>query len=203
MFDGQTKFPIYDSIMDKRSKASPLAANLKIWRARRGLSASALARKAELAKSTVSELERGKGNPSLDTLWALATALHISLGALFTGPPSPSEIKVRRLADAPTIAREGQRFIAQLMASWTPSGEVEVSMVSLAPNSKRQSRGNSLGIIEHAICVEGPVEVGPSNTMVLLQKGDMVTFFADQPHSYVTKDSPGGLVVVQQYPFAS
>lgn len=189
--------------MDKRADVSPLPANLKIWRERRGLSSSALARKAALAKSTVSELERGRGNPSLDTLWALATALHISLGALFTGPFNWTEIKVQRLADAPTIARDGQRFVAQLMASWNPAGEVEVSMVSLAPNSRRQSRGNSLGIIEHAICVEGPVEVGPNDTMVLLQKGDMATFLADQPHSYVTKNSPGALVVVQQYPFAS
>lgn len=199
----ESEIPIYNADMDKREGVSPLSANLKIWRERRGLSASALARKAALAKSTVSELERGKGNPSLDTLWALATALHISLGALFTGPSNRTEIKVQRLPDAPTIARDGQRFVARLMASWTPAGEVEVSMVSLAPNSKRQSRGNSRGIIEHAICIEGPVEVGPNNTMVLLQKGDMVTFLADQPHSYVTKDSPGGLVVVQHYPFAS
>ncbi len=167
------------------------------------MSASALAREAGLAKSTVSELERGNGNPSLDTLWALATALNISLGALFAGPSSRNEVKLQRLTDAPVIAHEGENFIAQLMGSWTQAGEIEVSMVSLASNSKRQSRGNSLGIIEHAICIEGQVRVGPTTKMVLLEKGDMVTFFADQPHTYETADTRGTLVVIQQYPFSS
>ena len=43
-------------------------------RERAGMSLAELAR-AGLAKSTLSQLESGTGNPSLETLWALAMAL--------------------------------------------------------------------------------------------------------------------------------
>ena len=38
---------------------------------------SALAARAGVAKSTVSLIERGQGNPSIDTVWALASALGV------------------------------------------------------------------------------------------------------------------------------
>ncbi|RZT60646.1 XRE family transcriptional regulator [Microcella alkaliphila] len=189
--------------MEQRQLLSPLANNLRMWRERRGMSASALAREAGLAKSTVSELERGNGNPSLDTLWALAKTLHVSLGALFMGPVGRSEVELKRLIDAPVIAHDGDKFVAQLMASWRNSGEVEVSIVSLAPNAKRSSRGNSLGVVERAVCLSGLVEVGPDESMTLLEPGDMITFHADQPHIYRARADGGRLLVVQQYPFVN
>jgi len=163
------------------------------------MSVSALSREAGLSKSTVSELEQGNGNPSLDTLWALATTLHVSLGALFMGQAGRGGIELKRLVDAPVIARDAEGFVAQLMASWRNSGEVELSVVSLAPHATRSSRGNSAGVIERAICMSGLVEVGPDNEMALLGPGDMITFRADQPHIYRSRESGGKLLVVQQY----
>jgi transcriptional regulator with XRE-family HTH domain len=167
------------------------------------MSASALARDAGISKSTVSELERGNGNPSLDTLWALAKTLHVSLGALFMSQAGRGEVELKRLIDAPAIAHDGDEFVAQLMASWHNSGEVEVSVVTLAPDAKRSSRGNAPGVVERAICISGLVEVGPDGAMALLEPGDMITFRADQPHIYRSRADGGRLLVVQQYPFAS
>jgi quercetin dioxygenase-like cupin family protein len=98
------------------------------------------------------------------------------------------------------IAREGDAFIAQLMAGWRNSGEVEVSNVSLAPNAHRDSRGNAPGVIERVICVDGLVEVGPDGASVLLEAGDMLTFRADQAHRYHARENGGRLLVIQQYP---
>lgn len=167
------------------------------------MSASALARDAGISKSTVSELERGNGNPSLDTLWALAKTLHVSLGALFMGQTGRGEAELKRVIDAPVIAHDGEEFVAQLLTSWRNSGEVEVSVVTLAPNAVRQSRGNSPGVVERAICMSGLVEVGPDALMTLLEPGDMLTFRADQPHRYRARSDGGRLIVVQQYPTAS
>jgi transcriptional regulator with XRE-family HTH domain len=186
--------------MNESQPSSPLANNIRKWRERRGMSVSALAREAGISKSTVSELERGNGNPSLDTLWALAKTLHVSLGGLFIGQAGVGETEFKRLVEAPVIAREGDAFIAQLMAGWRNSGEVEVSIVTLAPNAHRDSRGNAPGVIERVICVDGLVEVGPDGASVLLEAGDMLTFRADQAHRYHARENGGRLVVIQQYP---
>ena len=46
------------------------------------MSLAELARRAGLAKSTLSQLESGTGNPSLETLWALAMALDVQVSRL-------------------------------------------------------------------------------------------------------------------------
>jgi transcriptional regulator with XRE-family HTH domain len=186
--------------MTESQPSSPLANNIRQWRLRRGMSVSALAREAGISKSTVSELERGNGNPSLDTLWALAKTLNVSLGGLFIGQAGVGETEFKRLIEAPVIARDGNAFVAQLMAGWRNSGEVEVSIVSLAANAKRDSRGNAPGVVERVICIDGVVEVGPDGGAMVLERGDMLTFRADQPHHYHARENGGQLVVVQQYP---
>lgn len=167
------------------------------------MSASALAREAGISKSTVSELERGNGNPSLDTLWALARTLNVSLGSLLADQTNVGDSEFRRLVDAPVIARDGNEYVAQLMAGWHNTGEVELAVVTLAPNALRNSRGNTPGVVERVICVSGLVEVGPEGASRLLEPGDMLTFRADQPHRYHARSEGGRLFVVQQYPTAS
>ena len=50
---------------------SVIAKSLVRERARTGLSRAEVARRAGIAKSTLSQLESGNGNPSLETLWSL------------------------------------------------------------------------------------------------------------------------------------
>lgn len=56
---------------------SVIAKSLVRERARTGLSLAEVARRAGIAKSTLSQLESGNGNPSLETLWSLCVALDI------------------------------------------------------------------------------------------------------------------------------
>ena len=60
---------------------SVIAKSLVRERQRTGLSLAEIARRAGIAKSTLSQLEAGNGNPSLETLWSLCVALDISLCA--------------------------------------------------------------------------------------------------------------------------
>jgi transcriptional regulator with XRE-family HTH domain len=59
-----------------------LASNLKRIRSEKQFSQKALAEKAGVFTNCVSDIENSKGNPSLDTLSALAKALNVSLSDL-------------------------------------------------------------------------------------------------------------------------
>lgn len=189
--------------MDPNQLLSPVSRNLRKWRIRRGLSLSALAREANISKSTVSELERGQGNPSLDTLWSLARALNVTLGAFFVGRPSPSGVSVLRLSEASVIARKGDAFVAQLLANWRGDGDIELSVVTLEAATRHNSRGNTPGVLERAVCVEGIVEVGTEEGTHTLERGDLITFSSDQEHYYKSVEGGAQIVVVQQYPRTS
>src|SRR3954469_9222204 len=59
-----------------------IARSIRRERERAGLSLSELAKRAGLAKSTLSQLEAGTGNPSVETLWALGVALDVPFSRL-------------------------------------------------------------------------------------------------------------------------
>jgi transcriptional regulator with XRE-family HTH domain len=59
--------------------------NLKVMRERAGLSQERLAQLADLDRTEVSLLERGKRMPRLDTIVALARGLDLATGELLNG----------------------------------------------------------------------------------------------------------------------
>ncbi len=59
-----------------------LGATIRRLRLERGISQGRLAVEADVTVKTVGCVERGKGNPRLETLWAIAAALDTTLGEL-------------------------------------------------------------------------------------------------------------------------
>src|SRR5436190_18304750 len=79
-----------------------LAANLRRLRIARHLSLSELARATQMSKATLSGVENGRSNPTVDTLASLAGALRVSLAELLENH-APDDIRVVRAAlSAPT-----------------------------------------------------------------------------------------------------
>src|SRR6266571_2876445 len=76
-----------------------IARSIRRERERVGLSLSELAKQAGIAKSTLSQLESGTGNPSVETLWALGVALGVSFSNLVE-PPRPN-VRVIRAGEGP------------------------------------------------------------------------------------------------------
>jgi transcriptional regulator with XRE-family HTH domain len=72
----------------------PVAARLRAQREARGISLRALAREVGVSASLVSQIENGKANPSVGTLYALVSALELSLDELFATPGSESTAAV-------------------------------------------------------------------------------------------------------------
>src|SRR5271165_3121165 len=87
-----------------RGAALSIGRNLRRWRMTREMTLSALAEQAGVAKSTVSLIERGQGNPSIDTVWALAAALGVPFASLFHDEPPADDVTVVRADDESLIA---------------------------------------------------------------------------------------------------
>jgi len=93
----------YLDAMSQPRKLSELDARLYSWamkqfgrrlrefRKSKGLSQADLARLAKIHPMQVGKYERGEGYPALETLVAIAKALHVSLDALLTGEEEPSK----------------------------------------------------------------------------------------------------------------
>ncbi|WP_159079688.1 helix-turn-helix domain-containing protein, partial [Klebsiella aerogenes] len=94
---------------------SVIAKSLVRERLRTGLSLAEIARRAGIAKSTLSQLESGNGNPSLETLWALCVALDIPFARLLE-PQQPVTQVIRRGEGTKVVAGQAN-YEAILLAA--------------------------------------------------------------------------------------
>src|ERR1700692_2472810 len=72
-----------------------IAANLHRLRLTRRLSLAALAARADVAKATLANLEQGRGNPTIETLWSLALGLGVAFSDLLEDQRETTTVVVR------------------------------------------------------------------------------------------------------------
>lgn len=173
--------------------------NLKRLRADRTLSLSDLARGSGVAKATLSALEGGRGNPTLETLSALAAALQVPMGDLITAA-DPEPVTVVRSDEGTDIP--GTANDLRLIARFTPGGTVEVYEAVWPKRSTRNAGGHGPGTREHVFVTRGGLKVGPVGREVGLSGGDYATFAADDPHLYEARAGTRALLLMQWAPGA-
>lgn len=71
---------------------SSVAKNLKAQRKRAGMSIGTLAEKTGLSKAAISQIEQGRGNPTVSTIDKLAGALHVPYSALLAPGAGEPEV---------------------------------------------------------------------------------------------------------------
>ncbi|MBE7638225.1 helix-turn-helix domain-containing protein [Sneathiella sp. P13V-1] len=168
-------------------------------RKRAKLSLSALADKAGLAKSTLSQLEAGQGNPNLETLWAIATALDVPFNFLFEVPePQTSLI---RAADGCEITSKSASYSATLLSDCPPNCRRVLYRFNLQPNTARSAEAHHDGTIEHAFVCSGEAFIGPDDNLEKMSPGDYYRYPADRPHTYKSMDEEVVLMVIIETSF--
>ena len=175
-----------------------VAANMRRHRERRRLSLSELAALAGVGKSTLSQIESAKANPSMETLWALATALGVPFGELVS--PHLPDVRVLRAGEGVRIDAEGAPFLVRLLAATGRRGASEVYVLESQPGPARRADPHPAGVLEHLIVTAGAMEVGPIDAPVRLSRGDLVTFPGDVPHAYEALEPDTAAVLVMDYP---
>ncbi|MFD0404224.1 helix-turn-helix domain-containing protein [Kitasatospora sp. NPDC127116] len=159
-----------------------IAASIRRERERSGLSMAELARRAGIAKSTLSQLESGAGNPSVETLWALGVALNVPFSRL-VDPPRPV-VKVIRAGEGPVTHSERADYAATALSSCPPNARRDIYRIEAQPGEARASDPHMPGTVEHVLIGAGRALVGPTEAPVELGPGDYVSYPGDTPHVF-------------------
>jgi transcriptional regulator with XRE-family HTH domain len=174
-----------------------LAAALRRERTRVGVSLTELARRAGIAKSTLSQLEAGSGNPSLETLWALSVALDVPFSQLLD-PPAP-RVHVIRAGDGPAVFAEEANYQATLLAASPSAARRDIYRVSAEPDTPRQSDPHMSGVIEHVVLTAGSALVGIASDPVQLGPGDYIAYPGDVAHVFQALTAGTTAVLVSEH----
>ena len=161
--------------------AADVAANLRALRARQRLSLGQLAARAGMSKGTLSKLETGAGNPTLDTLAALAAALAVPMAELFAA--AHAGIEVVRAGEGIDMSQPGAgALLVHVMAR--DALLVEVHDLTMDEGHAETSATHGEGSWEHVLVRSGRISVGPLDDPAELGEGDYAVYPGDRPHRW-------------------
>lgn len=173
-----------------------VATSLRRERERAGISLTELARRAGIAKSTLSQLESGSGNPSLETLWALGVALRVPLSRL-VDPPRRG-VQVIRAGEGAEMRTEGAEYSAVMLAACPPGARRDIYRVRGQPDAPYMARPHVPGTMEHLIVCTGRVLAGPDGETMDLGPGDYLLYPGDVPHVFDAQEPDTTAVIVME-----
>jgi transcriptional regulator with XRE-family HTH domain len=175
-----------------------VAANVRALRLEAGLTLADLAAEAGLGKSTLAQLESGKANPSVETLWAIAAALKVSFARIVE--EARPALQVVRASDVPAMhSDEDSGWAGRLLSASHRRGTFDLYVIDIDAGSVRHAEAHHAGVVEHLVVVQGRLRVGPQPGPVELGPGDLVTFAADVPHVYEALETTHA-VLLMSYP---
>ena len=181
-------------------------------RNQQGMSIRELAQRSDVSAGFISQIENGKTNPSVTVLYAIATALQVSIKVFFddedegqyTINQSPSEMALTRsgeTSNSPMIApnrpkspivRSGKHVTIELMGgvTWTrltPYSQDHIEFLELQYESGAESGETFSRHTGHEFgaILEGTLTVYLGFDEYQLAEGDSILFASSTPHRLV------------------
>lgn len=171
-----------DNILDSLSRH--LASNTIELRRNQGLSQSQLAKKAGIPRSTLTYIESGQSNPSLQNLAKLSRALQISVEELLSEPQA--SVKLIKASDIP-VQIKNQVQVEKLLPDPIPG--MEIDRMTLEPKGRMKGTPHIERTKEYLYCASGRINLYVSGKKYELSAGDLMAFPGDGPHAYENPDS--------------
>lgn len=173
---------------DRGLDTQPLVANigdeLRTLRTQASLSVAKLAARSGVSSGLISQIERGLGNPSFNTLAQLAYALEIPIGRLLDSatPASP----VVRLADRRVLDAQPPQSLDALHELLTPYARpgMEATWITAPPGYDTSETPFKHDGEEFGIVLSGVHEVHVAGERHVLQQGDSIIYDSGKTHWY-------------------
>ena len=161
------------------------------------MTAAELARQAGLSKGTLSGLEAGYGNPTIETLDVIAFALRIPLTDLLAPDTDSGPV---RIPSTPASTDSPTRELLRRIGS---GHSLELWRLRMPAHTSLDGVRHAPGTVEHLLVAEGFVVAGPSDEPCQLERGDLLAFAGDRPHLYRTENEAADITVVIASPVVS
>ncbi|OPL07589.1 MAG: DNA-binding protein [delta proteobacterium ML8_F1] len=176
-----------------------IAENLKRLRQERNLSLGQLAAASTLSKVMLSQIEKGEANPTINTLWKIATGLNVPYTALLEQQDKKPHII--RKKDIPQQQSPDKAYTLFNYYPNTPERNFELFQMELQEGSFHTSVGHPEKSEEYLLVLEGKLTLKVRLRTFHLEAADAITFSAEGEHTYHNTGS-GTLktIIINYYP---
>ncbi|MGB6245199.1 MULTISPECIES: XRE family transcriptional regulator [Gordonia] len=157
---------------------------LRELRTARGISMSELARRADIGKATLSEIESGRRNPNIETLYALCAPLDVPLTAMLGETPGAHG------------AAAGGMVTVLLSTRHLPGRAIEVFRLEFPAGAHHVSPAHGADVREQLSVVSGTLVAGVTDDAAVLREGDCHSWVSDRDHVFSAPDGDAEAIVV-------
>ncbi|MED3622762.1 helix-turn-helix domain-containing protein [Neobacillus thermocopriae] len=159
-----------------------IANNLAQIRKTRGLSLDKVAELTGVSKAMLAQIENGKSNPTVTTLWKIANGLQVSFSAFLkeTEKPQIEKININQLN--PLIDDDGN-YLVYSVFPFHPEKKFEIFTVDLKPGFSHKSEKH-LGE-EYVLIQRGTLTLDVQGEKFELNTDETIKFNANTEHIYI------------------
>lgn len=159
-----------------------LCEKVKVLRKKQDWTLEMLSAASGVSRSMLSQIERGKANPTLAVACRIAGAFGISIGELVEEPWSGSAIKVIRHDDPAHLYRNDDQCRIRTLSPLNAEKTVEFYQLSISVGEELRSAAHFDGTHEFLTVEKGSVSVLSGSDSCKLRKGDSAHYRADLEH---------------------
>ncbi len=160
-----------------------LGALLRTIRSSRNLTIKEVTAKAGISSSLLSQIERNRISPSLDTLLQILEVYGVSPNKFFKDYETSSKVEIVKQGDRKTYQRKGFKY-EKLCGESQSKGNYSFNafFLELAPGQERGDVNDGHIGRELGIVVKGTAQIVYGEETYKINKGDSVSFFSQIPH---------------------
>src|SRR4051812_31091138 len=184
------------------SDLSSLGQRIRAEREKQGVSLRTLAREVGVSASMISQIETAKSRPSVSTLYAITSALGMSIEDVFRRPeefqrPPPMDVvipdRLVQLAHLPSLVRPGDRQVLRLDSGVTwerlsevPGQPIDFMLVTYAAGGTSSVAGEPMRHLgaEYGFLLSGELVLTLGAERIPVRAGDSFSFESTVPHAY-------------------
>ncbi len=159
---------------------------VRSMRKEKGMTLARLSEITGLSPAIVSQIERGRANPSFTTLWQLANGLGIPVGKFFIGQPESKSPVVRKHERRNLVGVTKKSMGEAVYELLTPdlNGTLEAQWIETPPGHDTSATPFRHSGEEFGIILSGRKDIYLDGECYSLEAGDSITFSSEIPHWY-------------------
>lgn len=183
-----------NSAQRARQMPPEIGRRLREIRLRKNMTLSEIEALSGVSKSMLSQIERGKVNPTFARVWHLTRSLGVGVGELLGEVSSHFEetkqFEHLQVYRTPTITSSDGLCTTKILNPIRFQLPFEWYEMTLQRGGELRANAHGNGAWEHMTVVSGRVVVEIGKAEVMLEAGETVRYSAEQPHG-VRNDYPG------------
>lgn len=159
-----------------------VGARLRQIRKAKNLSLEQASLLCQVSRPMLSQIERGTSNPTVTTLWKIASGLRVPFSSFLA--PKPASWQVGRICGEPCATEEKGKMRVWTLFEYDPRSSSETFAIEFDPGCSHASPPHQSGVREDVFVIRGDLWVVIGDQEVHLGENEAVRFEADCAHRY-------------------